>query len=168
MCLCVHNVPGFDLWVRKIPWRRKWQPTPVSLPGKSHRQAAVPGGARVRQDLETKQQQMCVPICVYVNFICLWALRSSLLVYSFMYQFHMVFIVIVLDDVLIPENLLILLNTWAVKYLLKNLINLICLIHESKSLGTNESKSVNLWLSGKACVPHNPTKPNVDAFSVHS
>ena len=24
----------FDLWVRKIPWRRKWQPTPVSLPGK--------------------------------------------------------------------------------------------------------------------------------------
>lgn len=85
-----------------------------------------------------------------------------------MYQFHMVFIVIVLDDVLIPENLLILLNTWAVKYLLKNLINLICLIHESKSLGTNESKSVNLWLSGKACVPHKPTKPNVDAFSVHS
>ena len=27
---------GFDLWVGKIPWRRKWQPTPVFLPGKSH------------------------------------------------------------------------------------------------------------------------------------
>ena len=26
----------FDSWVRKIPWRRKWQPTPVFLPGKSH------------------------------------------------------------------------------------------------------------------------------------
>ena len=25
---------GFDPWVRKIPWRRKWQPTPVFLPGK--------------------------------------------------------------------------------------------------------------------------------------
>ena len=24
--------PGFDPWVRKIPWRRKWQPTPVFLP----------------------------------------------------------------------------------------------------------------------------------------
>ena len=24
---------GFDPWVGKIPWRRKWQPTPVSLPG---------------------------------------------------------------------------------------------------------------------------------------
>ena len=25
-----------DAWVGKIPWRRKWQPTPVFLPGKSH------------------------------------------------------------------------------------------------------------------------------------
>ena len=25
-----------NLWVRKFPWRRKWQPTPVFLPGKSH------------------------------------------------------------------------------------------------------------------------------------
>ena len=28
---------GFDPWVGKIPWRKKWQPTPVFLPGKSHR-----------------------------------------------------------------------------------------------------------------------------------
>ena len=26
---------GFDSWVREIPWRRKWQPTPVFLPGES-------------------------------------------------------------------------------------------------------------------------------------
>ena len=25
--------PGFDPWVGKIPWRRKWQPIPVFLPG---------------------------------------------------------------------------------------------------------------------------------------
>ena len=25
--------PGFDPWVGKIPWRRKWQPTPVFFPG---------------------------------------------------------------------------------------------------------------------------------------
>ena len=24
----------FNHWVRKIPWSRKWQPTPVFLPGK--------------------------------------------------------------------------------------------------------------------------------------
>ena len=28
--------PGFDPWAGKIPWRRKWQPTPVLLPWKSH------------------------------------------------------------------------------------------------------------------------------------
>ena len=26
--------PGFDPWFRKIPWRWKWQPTPVLLPEK--------------------------------------------------------------------------------------------------------------------------------------
>jgi len=28
----------FDPWVRKMPWRRKLQPTPVFLPEKSHGQ----------------------------------------------------------------------------------------------------------------------------------
>ena len=27
--------PGFDPGVRKIPWRRAWQPTPAFLPGES-------------------------------------------------------------------------------------------------------------------------------------
>ena len=31
----------FDLWVRNIPWRRAWQRTPVSLPGKSHGQRSL-------------------------------------------------------------------------------------------------------------------------------
>ena len=34
---------GFDPWVRKIPWRRKWQPTPVFLSGKSHGQRSLVG-----------------------------------------------------------------------------------------------------------------------------
>ena len=33
----------FDLWVRKISWRRKWQLTPVFLPGKSSRQRTLVG-----------------------------------------------------------------------------------------------------------------------------
>ena len=28
--------PGFDPWVGKVLWRRKWQPTPVLLPGEPH------------------------------------------------------------------------------------------------------------------------------------
>ena len=35
-CQCRRH--KFNPWVWKIPWRRKWQPTPVSLPEKSHRQ----------------------------------------------------------------------------------------------------------------------------------
>ena len=33
----------FDPWVRKIPWRRKWQPTPVFFPGESHGQRSLAG-----------------------------------------------------------------------------------------------------------------------------
>ena len=65
--LVVKNLPAkagdmrheFDPWVRKIPWRRKWQPTPVFLPGKSHGQRSLGGYSpwgwqRVRHDLVTK------------------------------------------------------------------------------------------------------------------
>ena len=34
---------SFDPWVGKIPWRGKWQPTPVFLPGKSHGQRSLVG-----------------------------------------------------------------------------------------------------------------------------
>ena len=34
---------GFDPWVGKIPWRRKWHPTPVFLPGESHGQRDLVG-----------------------------------------------------------------------------------------------------------------------------
>ena len=34
---------GFNPWVRKTPWRRKWQPTPVFLPEKPHGQRSLVG-----------------------------------------------------------------------------------------------------------------------------
>ena len=34
---------GFDPWNGKFPWRRKRQPTPVILPGKSHGQRSLVG-----------------------------------------------------------------------------------------------------------------------------
>ena len=45
------------LWTGKMPWRRKWQPTPVFLPGKSH----------------------CVSVCISIylyTYICICALLS--------------------------------------------------------------------------------------------
>ena len=48
--LCIHSTnvsPAcshtFDPWEGKTLWRRKWQPTPVSLPGKSHGQRSLVG-----------------------------------------------------------------------------------------------------------------------------
>ena len=50
----------FNPWVWKMPWKRKWQPTPVFLPGKSHRQRSLVGYSpwdhRVGHDLSTKEQ----------------------------------------------------------------------------------------------------------------
>ena len=51
--------PGFDPWVRKIPWRREWQPTLVFLPEKSRGQRSLvvysPWGHRVRHDWATNR-----------------------------------------------------------------------------------------------------------------
>ena len=59
----------FNPWVRKITWLRKWQPTPVFLPGESHGQRSLTGYSpwcckRVRHDLGTKQQQL-ISACEY-------------------------------------------------------------------------------------------------------
>ena len=39
----VKNPPGFNPWVRKMPWRRAWQPTPGFFPGKPHGQRTLGG-----------------------------------------------------------------------------------------------------------------------------
>ena len=48
----------FNPWIGKIPWSRKWQPTPVFLSGRYHGQRSLggysPWGHRVRPDLVTK------------------------------------------------------------------------------------------------------------------
>ena len=47
----------FDPWVGKIPWRRKWQSTPVFLPGNSHGQRSLAGYSLWRcKELDTTYQ----------------------------------------------------------------------------------------------------------------
>ena len=59
MSACNTGDPGSILWVRKIPWRREWQPIPVFLLGESHEQRSERGGLpsmglqRVRHDWAT-------------------------------------------------------------------------------------------------------------------
>ena len=54
-CQCRRH--GFDPWVRKIPWKTKWQTTPVFLPGRSHGQRSLvsysPRGCESKTPLST-------------------------------------------------------------------------------------------------------------------
>ena len=56
----IKNLPAmqeFNRWIRKIPWRQKWQPTPVFWPGKSYGQRSLVGYSPRGHNLVTKQQQ---------------------------------------------------------------------------------------------------------------
>ena len=71
---CQFRRRRFDPYVWKISWRRKWQPTPVFLPGKHHGQKSLAGcnpwGHRVRPSLVTKQQ-----LFLYILFQILFPYR---------------------------------------------------------------------------------------------
>ena len=57
----------FDPWVGKIPWRKKWQPTPVSLPGEFHGQWSLEGyqsvgSQRLSDWIDNMLDNMHIPI----------------------------------------------------------------------------------------------------------
>ena len=63
-CQCRrHRRLGFDSWVGKIPWRRKWQPTPVFLPGKSQRKRNLAG----HSPWDCKESDMTKHTCTYIS-----------------------------------------------------------------------------------------------------
>ena len=92
---CHYRRRGLDPWVRKIPWRRKWQPTPVFLPGECHGQRSLAGyspqGCKRIGYVVTKQQQQhlsLVPaLCegVISSELYSWDVHSCGLHWSFRY-----------------------------------------------------------------------------------
>ena len=53
----------FDPWVRKICWRRKWNPTLVFLPGESSGQRSLVGySQRGHRELDTSEQLNTHPL----------------------------------------------------------------------------------------------------------
>ena len=68
---CQWKRRGFHYWVGKIPWRRKWQPIPVFLPGKSHGQRNLVDysswGRKVSDTIYNHQQQLIVYVCEYAS-----------------------------------------------------------------------------------------------------
>ena len=85
--ICQHRRLKFDPWIGKIPQRRKWQPTPVFLPGKSHGKKSlvdytVHGVPRVRHNLVTEplpHKHICMCVCVYthIQFKAFWFNTTS-------------------------------------------------------------------------------------------
>ena len=55
---------GFNLSVKKIPWRRKWQPTAVFLPGKSHVQRSLGGYSPW---VAKSQTQLSAHTCTFIS-----------------------------------------------------------------------------------------------------
>ena len=80
--------PGFDPWVGKIPWRRKWQPTPVFLPEES-REQEEPGGLQSMGSQRVGHDSLTKHINTYTwsssKFLDIVVLCSILLLASTIY-----------------------------------------------------------------------------------
>ena len=82
-----HKRRSFSPWVGKMPWRKKWQPTPVFLLGKSHGQRLAgyspQGWKRAGHDCDwtTATVSWSNPVCGF----CLWVSHS------FPAHFHWIF-----------------------------------------------------------------------------
>ena len=72
MCLQCRR-PGFDPWVGKIPWRRKWLLTPVFWPGEFH---------RLYSPWDCKELDTTEWLSLSHTYICIC-------VYIYIYQTHM-------------------------------------------------------------------------------
>ena len=70
-CLPTMWETQFQPWVGKIPWRRKWQPPPVLLPGKSHGRRNLvgysPWGRRVGHDWATSLSLSSVSTTLFLK-----------------------------------------------------------------------------------------------------
>ena len=56
----------FEPWVRKIPWRRKWQPAPVFLPGESHGQRSLVAMVHRIEKSRTRLKRLSTNIRVFI------------------------------------------------------------------------------------------------------
>ena len=68
--ICWCRGPRFSPWVRKSPWRKKWQSTPVLLPRKCHRQRSLvgysPWGCKESDKIEWLSTCVCLCMCMCV------------------------------------------------------------------------------------------------------
>ena len=61
-----HKRHGFNPWVRKIPWRKEWQPTPVFLPGESMDRGTWQAAVHGFTQSQTWLKQLSINIYIYI------------------------------------------------------------------------------------------------------
>ena len=70
-----------DPWVRKILWGRKWQPTPVFLPGEFHGQRSLaycsPWGCRESDTAEQLNSKSSIYLFIYLAALGLVAVHRT-------------------------------------------------------------------------------------------
>ena len=74
-CQCRrHKIPGFDPWVRKIPWKRAWKSTPGFLPRTSHVQRSLTGYSPWGCKESDMTGRLTLPLssCKHVYSSCHW------------------------------------------------------------------------------------------------
>ena len=106
---CSAGDPGSIAGSGRFPWRRKWQPTPVLLPEKSHRQKSLvdyrPWGRKESDTTEWLQfTSLCLFISVFLSECKFFAWRKTrwliyLLLYlqSLEHDWHLVGVQILID-----------------------------------------------------------------------
>ena len=76
----------FDPWIGKIPWSRKWQPTPVFLLGKFHGQRSLAGyspwGCKESDPTEQLNTQLMYSVVLVSGAQC----SNSVILYSFFFR----------------------------------------------------------------------------------
>ena len=79
-CWCRRH--RFSHWFRKIPWRRRQQPTPAFLPGKSHGQRSLGGYSPCgHKKNQTWVSDTTGTVCVYMR-LCAQSLQSCPTLYN--------------------------------------------------------------------------------------
>ena len=84
---CQCRRPRFNPWVGKIPWRRKWQPTPVFLPGEFHRQRTLTGYRTLNLTTKTSTRyKLFILISIdYLLMLFLWGKGKFLFLSLFLF-----------------------------------------------------------------------------------
>ena len=93
----------FDPWVRKTPWRRKWQPTPVSLPGESYGQSSLEGHSPWGCKEQDTTEQSCVNITWWI--ISFWFPLFALPPDYYVCFSSCIFPIVLLPNIFIPFHL---------------------------------------------------------------